>query len=139
MCMATRRKTARTKKVSRVRTPLKRAARKPVRRTRAPVRKRKPARRVPAKKPKLQIKSSSKTYLGTVLHYYTSIGVGVIQLMGPVKKGEWISLEGATTHFRQKVESIHIEHAAVAEAHAGQAIGIKLRDRVREGDKVFKD
>jgi len=52
--------------------------------------------------------------------------------------GDEISIEGATTNFRQKVTSMEIEHKKVDVAKAGQSIGLKVEERVREGDIVYK-
>ena len=79
-----------------------------------------------------------ETLVGTVTHYYGHIGVAGIDVTKPLEVGDTIHLHGATTDFVQPVESIQIEHAAVAEAKPGDEIGIKVGERVHEHDKVFK-
>lgn len=79
-----------------------------------------------------------KEEIGEVTHYFTDISVGVIELSGELSVGDEISIEGATTDIQQEVESMQIEHEDVEEAGPGDAIGLKVKDRVREGDKVFK-
>ena len=79
-----------------------------------------------------------KKLVGKVSHFFTHISVAVIELSGPVKQGDELSIEGATTNFTQKLESMQIEHKEVAEAKKGQSIGIKVKDRVREGDLVYR-
>lgn len=79
-----------------------------------------------------------KIYVGKVSHFYPKISVAVIELENTLKKGDRISIEGKTTNFSQIVESIQIEHKDVNEASKGQSIGIKVIDRVRDGDKVYK-
>ncbi|MGB9622967.1 MAG: translation elongation factor-like protein [Candidatus Bathyarchaeia archaeon] len=76
--------------------------------------------------------------VGRVTHYYSKIGVAVIELKAPITKGDKILIKGSTTHLEQKVESMQIEHKDVERADAGQAIGLKVNDRVREGDVVYK-
>lgn len=79
-----------------------------------------------------------KKVVGRVTHYYTKIGVAVVDLTDTLKIGDKISIEGKTTNFQQTVESMEIEHKKVQEAHAGASIGLKVIDRVREGDVVYK-
>ncbi|KXA90427.1 translation elongation factor-like protein [candidate division MSBL1 archaeon SCGC-AAA259B11] len=79
-----------------------------------------------------------KEKVGEVTHYFTDISVGVIDLSGTVEIGDKISIEGATTNFQQEIESMEIEHEDVEKAGAGDAIGIKVKDRVREGDIVYR-
>ncbi len=74
----------------------------------------------------------------TVSHYYSKIGVAVIDLESDVQKGDQISIEGATTNIQQPVDSMQVEHGAVATASKGDSIGLKVKDRVRPGDKVYK-
>jgi putative protease len=82
--------------------------------------------------------AGEKKLVGKVTHYFTKIGVAVIELEGTMKVGDEISIEGATTNVVQKVDSMQIEHKNVKEAKKGESIGMKVADRVREGDLVFK-
>jgi putative protease len=84
------------------------------------------------------VSEEEKKQVGTVAHYYTKIGVAVIDLTDELKVGDLISIEGRTTNFRQKVESMEIQHKRIEQAKAGDSIGLKVVDRVREGDKVYK-
>ena len=79
-----------------------------------------------------------KKLVGKVTHYFTKIGVAVVELSDTLKIGDKISIEGATTNFEQEVESMQIEHKPVEEAKKGDSIGLKVKDRVREGDSVYK-
>ena len=76
--------------------------------------------------------------IGAIRHYYSKIGVAVIDLTAKIAVGDTIRVKGMTTDFHQKVESMQIEHADVQNASAGQSIGLKVTDRVREGDLVYK-
>ncbi|MEE9323416.1 MAG: translation elongation factor-like protein [Candidatus Aenigmarchaeota archaeon] len=82
--------------------------------------------------------AEEKKLIGKITHYFTDIGVAVIELEDTLKVGDEISVEGATTNFTQKIESMQIEHKDVEEAKKGDSIGLKVVDRVREGDQVFK-
>jgi len=79
-----------------------------------------------------------KVYVGKVTQFYPKISVAVIELENTLKKGDKISIEGKTTNFSQIVESMQIEHKDVEEGIKGQSIGLKVVERVREGDKVYK-
>lgn len=75
---------------------------------------------------------------GEVAHYYKKIGVAVIDLKAPLSVGDHILIRGATTDFEQTVKSMQIQHENVDEAAAGQSIGLKVEDKVREKDIVYK-
>jgi len=79
-----------------------------------------------------------KKLIGKIAHYYTKIGVAVIDLEDDLSVGDEISIEGASTNIRQKVESMQIEHENIEKAGAGDSVGLKVIDRVRESDKVYK-
>jgi len=79
-----------------------------------------------------------KKPIGKVAHYFTKISVAVIDLSDELKVGDRISIEGATSNFEQTVNSMQIEHKDVRSATAGQSIGLKVDQRVRQGDLVFK-
>ena len=55
-----------------------------------------------------------------------------------MKVGDAITVKGVNTDFKQKVESMQIEHQNVQEAKAGESIGLKVVDRARESDVVYK-
>lgn len=79
-----------------------------------------------------------KKLVGKVIHYYTNINVAVIELSAALSVGDNISIEGATTNIQQPVGSMQVEHKAVKAAKAGDSIGMKVSDRVRKGDNVYK-
>jgi translation elongation factor EF-1alpha len=76
--------------------------------------------------------------IGRVTHFYTRINVAVIELTDSISVGNRIVIRGANTDFEQTVESMQIEHENVERAEAGQSIGLRVRDRTREGDVVYK-
>jgi putative protease len=81
---------------------------------------------------------TEKKLVGKITHYFTKIEVGVVELSDELKVGDRISIEGATTNFQQTVNSMQIEHQNVERAGPGQSIGLKVDQRVREGDLVYK-
>jgi putative protease len=76
--------------------------------------------------------------IGEINHYYDQISVVVIDLSDIIQVGDVIHILGRTTDFRQNVTSMQIEHQSIEEAGSGQEIALKVTQRVRRGDKVFK-
>ncbi|MFP4117137.1 MAG: EF-Tu/IF-2/RF-3 family GTPase [Candidatus Aenigmatarchaeota archaeon] len=80
----------------------------------------------------------SEEKIGEVDHYFTDISVGIVDLSGKLKIGDKVHFKGATTDFTQKVKSMEIDREDVEEAGPGDVIGMKVKERVREEDEVFK-
>ena len=76
--------------------------------------------------------------IGRVRDYFARIGVAGIDLTGKLKVGDTIHIHGHTTDITQVVDSMQIERENVQEAGAGKSVGIKVPDRCRSGDHVFK-
>jgi translation initiation factor IF-2 len=77
--------------------------------------------------------------IGHITHYFSKIGVAVIEITsGTLKAGETIHVKGHTSDFTQVVDSLQQEHQAVPEAKKGGSYGMKVKEPVREGDKIFK-
>lgn len=76
--------------------------------------------------------------VGRVSHFFTKISVAVIELTATISVGDRILIKGPTTNLEQTVDSMEIEHEKVQKAGAGQSIGMKVKDRVRETDVVYK-
>ena len=76
--------------------------------------------------------------VGRVTHFYPKISVAIVELKAPLNIGDKILIRGATTNFEQTVESMQIEHRNIEKAEAGQIIGLKVKERVRENDKVYR-
>ena len=76
--------------------------------------------------------------VGRVTHFFSKISVAVIELTTSLAVGDTIIIKGPTTDFEQVVESMQIEHQNVQRAEAGQSIGLKVTQRVRETDIVYK-
>lgn len=75
--------------------------------------------------------------LGAVTHYYGHIGVAIVKFAQPVAVGAQIRIYGATTDFDAAIDSMQYEHKPIASAKKGQEVGIKVSEKVREGDEVF--
>ena len=76
--------------------------------------------------------------IGKITHYYGHIGVGIAELTDALKVGDSIHIKGHSSDFTQSVDSMQIEHASVTEATSGDAVGLKVLQKVHPHDKVFK-
>lgn len=76
--------------------------------------------------------------IGEVENYYSKISVIILRLNEKLSVGETIRVKGHTTDFTQVVESMQIEHKDVKEANPGDSVGIKVVEKVRKGDVVYK-
>lgn len=77
--------------------------------------------------------------IGVVSDYFAKIGVVAVEItQGELSIGDTIHFSGHTTDFTQVVESMQIEHEQVEKAKAGDSIGIRVKERVRKHDKVYK-
>jgi hypothetical protein len=76
--------------------------------------------------------------LGEVIHYYDKVQVAVLRLTRGVKLGDRMHFRGAHTDFEQQADSLQVDHAAVTQAGAGSEVAVKVDQRVRKGDEVFR-
>jgi translation elongation factor EF-1alpha len=76
--------------------------------------------------------------IGIVKDYFAKIGVAGIDVETTLRVGDRIHIKGHTTDLEETVGSIQIEHAQVEQAKRGDAIGIKVADRCRGGDVVYR-
>jgi putative protease len=77
--------------------------------------------------------------VGKISHYYGNIKVAVIELSGPLKVGDVIRIVGGeNTDFIQPVKSIQIDHKKIEKAKKGESIGLKVKEKTREGYLVYK-
>ncbi len=76
--------------------------------------------------------------LGVVDDFFSRVGVIAIKLEDELSVGDIIHIKGHTTDFTQTVESMQIEHTPVEKAKKGDNVGIKVKERARKGDIVYK-
>jgi translation elongation factor EF-1alpha len=77
--------------------------------------------------------------IGHISHFFPKISVAVIEITsGAIKVGDTIRIKGHTSDFSQAVESLQQEHQQVPEVKKGGSAGLKVKEHVREGDKVFR-
>ena len=74
--------------------------------------------------------------IGVVTHYFPHVKAAVVKLKRPLSVGDSIWIQGSTTNFGQRVDSMQIDHVVIQSAKKGDEIGLQVRDRVREHDLV---
>ena len=80
-----------------------------------------------------------KALIGHVVSYFAKIGVAAIEIeSGEIKVGDTLYFSGHTTDFEQQIGSIQIDRNPVESARVGDSVGIKVKERVRDGDEVYK-
>ncbi len=92
-----------------------------------------------AKKAVKAVKVKKEKPIGEITHYYDDIKVAVIECKDNICVGQELHIVGGEdTDFKQKVASMQFDHKPIAKAKKGQSIGMKVKEKVREGYKVFK-
>jgi len=76
--------------------------------------------------------------VGKVMDFFARPVVAGIDVTAPIKVGDRVHIKGHTTDLEFTIESMQIDNVNVETAKAGDAIGIKLSDRARRGDVVYK-
>ncbi len=80
----------------------------------------------------------SEEIIGKVSDFFAHPVVAGIELTAALQVGDKILIKGHTTDLEMTVDSIQIDNEQVAEAKSGDSIGVKVSDRVRSGDLVYK-
>jgi U32 family peptidase len=77
--------------------------------------------------------------IGEVVKFFSKPSVAAVKIIdGELNVGDSIKFSGHTTDFIDLIESMEVDNKAVQKAVAGDFIGVKVSDRVRPGDEVFK-
>lgn len=81
----------------------------------------------------------AENQVGVVVNFYAKPSVAALKVThGMINKGDFLRYKGYTTDFTEVVESMEIENQPVEKAQAGDLVGVKVRERVREKDKVYR-
>ena len=86
----------------------------------------------------VELGESKLREIGRVIHYFSKIEVAVIELSDSLSVGDSILIRGMTTNVEQVVDSMQIDRVNIQSAEAGKSVGLKVADRVREEDTVYK-
>lgn len=76
--------------------------------------------------------------VGRVTHYYTRLGVAVLELTGELVIGDLLLFLGHTTDFIQRVTSMQINHRPVQSVGPGREVAVKVDEPVRKWDEVYR-
>ena len=81
----------------------------------------------------------SEEQVALVIKFFLKPSVAAIEVTnGSIKVGDVLRYKGHTTDFTEEISSMEMDNQAVEEAKVGDLIGIKVKERVRENDQVFK-
>ncbi len=77
--------------------------------------------------------------VGEVVKFFAKPCVAAIKITnGELRVGDTIKITGHTTDLKSFIESMEIDNQKVEKAIPGDYIGVKISDRVRPGDEIFK-
>ena len=76
--------------------------------------------------------------VGKITHFFDQIMVAAISLEKTLKVGDTIHIKGRDVDFTQEVASMQIDREDITKAKAGDEIGMKVSEAVREKDEVYK-
>ncbi len=76
--------------------------------------------------------------VGRVGGFFAHVSVAMIELTAPLQIGDRVYIKGHTSDLQQAVESLQIDRAPVQAAQAGQSVGLKVNDRCRKNDVIYK-
>jgi len=76
--------------------------------------------------------------IGVVSNYFDHVKAAAIKLKAPLKNGDTIHIIGGDVDFEQEVKSMQINRESVESAKKGDEVGIKVKEKVRKGYRVFK-
>lgn len=77
--------------------------------------------------------------IGYVSNYFSKLSVSSVEITnGTVSVGDTLHYKGHTTDIVSKVSSMQIDHEPITEAKTGDSIGVKVSEKVRKGDRVYK-
>lgn len=82
--------------------------------------------------------TAMETNVGKVVHYYDKAGVAIVELSGKIAVGDTVKFKHGEDEFEQEIASMQIEHGAVEAAKKGDAVGIKVDQKAKEGTLVSK-
>ena len=96
-----------------------------------------PARKTAAKRPAVKVQPKLGKPIGIVTHFFDHISVGIVKFSKPVKVGTPVRCLGAHTALVQPIISMQYDHEPIAIAKKGKEVGIKVKEKVHEGNKVY--
>jgi len=81
----------------------------------------------------------SEEQVGVIVKYFSKPSVAALKLdSGSIKIGDMLRYKGHTTDFSEEIQSMEVDNKPLTEAKEGDLVGIKVKTRVRENDRVYK-
>jgi len=81
----------------------------------------------------------SEDEVAVVIKFFAKPNVAALKVTnGSIKTGDTLKYKGHTTDFTEQIVSMEIDNQPVEEAKVGDMVGLKVKERVRENDKVYK-
>ncbi len=78
--------------------------------------------------------------IGEIIHYFPKPKVAVVKIKNPLALGDEVRVQGGKeTDFTQKIESMEVDFKKIKKAKKGDEVGIKLKEKVREGYKIYQE
>jgi len=75
--------------------------------------------------------------VGEVTHFYGDLSVAIVSFNQDMPVGKNVTFQGATTDFSQTIDSMQFDHKSIQSAPKGKEVGIKVKEKVRQGDMVY--
>ena len=77
--------------------------------------------------------------VGVIVKFFAKPSVAALEVTrGTIQKGDLLRYKGHTTDFTEEIASIEVDNQPVDEVKTGDLVGVKVKEKVREGDKVYK-
>jgi len=76
--------------------------------------------------------------VGVIVKFFAKPSVAAVKATGAIRVGDRLRYHGATTDFTEEVASMEVDNQPVDEAKPGDLIGIQVKERVRENDRVLR-
>ena len=77
--------------------------------------------------------------VAVIVKFFAKPSVAALEVTnGTIKKGDILRYKGHTTDFTEEISSMEIDNQVVEEVKLGDLVGVKVKERVRENDKVYK-
>ena len=95
--------------------------------------------KVSLRKTRLLKRDRTLKEVGKITHYFPKVKAGIVKVTkGTLTLGDVVHIKGHTTDFKQKINSVQLDHAPIEKATKGQEVGIKVKSRVRQHDIVYQ-
>jgi len=77
--------------------------------------------------------------VAVIVKFFAKPSVAALEVTnGTIKKGDMLRYKGHTTDFTEEISSMEIDNQVVDEVKVGDLVGVRVKERVRENDKVYK-